>query len=44
MNDKKEKIGTQMIMFDYSSDLFYILYENEFNIKPMSGKDKLECS
>ena len=42
MSDKKEKIGTQMIYFDYSSNLFYYLYENEFVIKPAAEEDRLE--
>ena len=42
MREKKEKIGTQMIKFDYSSNLFYLLYENEFVIKPPAKEDGLE--
>ena len=31
-----------MIKFDYSSNLFYLLYENEFVIKPPAKEDGLE--
>jgi hypothetical protein len=42
ISEKKDKIGTQMITFDYSSNLFYLLYENEFVIKPAAKEDRLE--
>ena len=42
ISEKKEKIGTQMITFDYSSNLFYLLYENEFVIRPAAKEDRLE--
>ena len=42
ISDKKEKLGTQMIKFDYSSNLFYLLYENDFIVKPADKDDRLE--
>ena len=42
MNDKKEKFGTQTIKFDYSTNLFYLLYENDFIVKPAAKDDRLE--
>ena len=39
LDDKKGREGTKMIEYDYSSDNFYILYEDEFSIKAYKGKD-----
>ena len=37
--DKKEREGTEMIEYDFSSDILKILYDNEFILKSSGEKD-----
>ena len=42
ISDKKERFGTKMISYEYNSNTFSLLYENEFLIKHSNEKDNLE--
>ena len=42
INDKKERDGTQMIEYNYSSNIFNILYDKDFIIKAPNEYDNLE--
>ena len=42
LNDKKEREGSQILEYYFSSDMFNILYENDFIIKSPIEIDNLE--
>ena len=38
-NEKKERFGTQMVEYDYYTEKFYILYDNDFVVIPSKEID-----
>ena len=42
LNDKKERIGTEMIDYDFSLDIFYLLYDKDFIGKASKEEENLE--
>ena len=41
-NEKKERFGTQMVEYNFNTDKFYILYENDFVVISPKETDDLE--